>query len=146
MAERFIHIGAVGELVHYRLGVCPEPCNWPEQSAKAKREQTEAMNRVGLWMLFLMSDFFRHDVDQPENGDADNRRDHEHDPRDAIGDRIERLAVEHRGVRGLRKQRCTEQDEREHHSEAAPSAGTENGRSCFHGLGDGVNRVDSIRA
>ena len=30
--------------------------------------------------------------------------------------------------------------------EAAPSAGTENGRSCFHDLGDGVNRVDSIRA
>ena len=47
---------------------------------------------------------------------------------------------------GERKERCTEQDEREHDSEAAPPAGTENGRSCFHDLGDCVRRVQSIRA
>ena len=38
-------------------------------------------------MLFLMGDFFRQDVDEPENGDDDERRDDEHDPRDAVGDR-----------------------------------------------------------
>ena len=86
MPEGFIYIGPVCHLVQDRFGVGPKPCNWPEQPTKAKRQQTQAMNRVGLWMLFLMSDFFRHDVDQPENGDADNRRDHEYDPRDAIGD------------------------------------------------------------
>ena len=86
VADRFIHIGTVSHLVQDRLGVCPEPCNWPEQPTKEKREQTQTMDRVGLWMLFLFGDLFRHDMQQPENGEADNRRDHDHDPRDAIGD------------------------------------------------------------
>ena len=86
VADRFVHIGAVSHLVQDRLGVGPEPRNWPEQPTKEKREQTEAMNRVRLRMLFLFGNLFRHDMQQPENGDADNRRDHEHDPRDAIGD------------------------------------------------------------
>ena len=82
-------------------------------------------------MLFLLGDFFRQDVDEPENRDADDRRDDEHDPCDAIGHGVERFAVEQRGVRGLRKQRCTEQDEREHHSGAAPSAGMRMGGRAF---------------
>jgi hypothetical protein len=30
-------------------------------------------------MLFLFSNLFRQDMHQPENSDANNRRDHEHD-------------------------------------------------------------------
>src|SRR5262249_48273195 len=49
-------------------------------------------------VLFLLRNFFWQNMHQPESCDADNRRDHQHDPRDAIGDRIKRLAMEKRGV------------------------------------------------
>src|ERR1043166_1839210 len=104
MAERFIHIGTVSHFVQDRLGVSPKPRNWPEQPAKAKREQTQALNRSRLWMFFLMGNFFRQNMNEPESGDAKNRRNDEHDPRDAIGDRVKRLAVKKRGV-GLSWQR-----------------------------------------
>ena len=71
-----------------------DPGDRPEQSAEAKREQAQAVDGMGLRMLFLLGDFFRHHVEEPENGDADDRRDDEDDPRNAVGDRVERLAVE----------------------------------------------------
>jgi hypothetical protein len=40
---------------------------------------TQALNRVGLWMPFLFGNLFRQDMHQPENSDANNWRDHEHD-------------------------------------------------------------------
>jgi hypothetical protein len=40
---------------------------------------TQALNRVGLWMIFLFGNLFRQDMHQPENSDANNWRDHEHD-------------------------------------------------------------------
>jgi hypothetical protein len=40
---------------------------------------TLALNRVGLRMLFLFGNLFRQDMHQPENSDANNWRDHEHD-------------------------------------------------------------------
>jgi hypothetical protein len=36
-------------------------------------------------MLFLFGNLFRQDMHQPEGGDSNNWGDHEHDPRDAIG-------------------------------------------------------------
>src|SRR5262249_46059305 len=85
VADRFVHIGAVSHFVHDRLGVSPKPRNWPEQSAKAKREQAQALNRSRLWMFFLMGNFFRQNMDEPESDDPNNRRNDEHDPRDSIG-------------------------------------------------------------
>src|SRR5207244_10451026 len=86
VAERFIHIGTVSHLVQDRLGISPKPGQRPEQPAKAKREQAQALNRLGLRMPFLVGNLFRQNVDEPKNGDANNRRDDEHDPRDAIGE------------------------------------------------------------
>jgi hypothetical protein len=40
---------------------------------------TQALDRVGLRMLFLFGDLFRQDMHQPENSDASNWRDHEDD-------------------------------------------------------------------
>src|SRR5688572_32193740 len=103
MPEGFIYIGPVCHLVQDRFGIGPKPCNWPEQPTKAKRQQTQTVDCMCLRMLFLFSDLFRHDVDEPENGEADDRRDHEHDPRDPVGDGIPRLAMPHGGARGSRQ-------------------------------------------
>lgn len=40
MADGFVHVGAISELVQHWLRVSPKPRQGPEQSAKAKREQT----------------------------------------------------------------------------------------------------------
>ena len=49
-------------------------------------------------------------------------------------------------MRGLRKQRRADQDEREHRYAAVPWAGGENGSwCCVHGLGREVRPSDSIR-
>src|SRR5206468_7343091 len=109
VAERFIYIGAVSHLVQDRLGISPKPGQRPEQPAKAKREQAQALNRLGLRMLFLVGNLFRQDMHQPESSDADNGRDYEHDPRNAIGDRVERFTVKERGV-GARRQRQGRED------------------------------------
>ena len=82
----FVHVRSVGHFVQDRLGVSPEPGKRPEQAAKAKREQAEALNCLGLWVLFLLRNFFRQDMHHPESSDANNRCDNEHDPRNAIGD------------------------------------------------------------
>ena len=71
-----------------------KPRDRPEQAAKGERKQTQALNGLGLRMFFLMSDFFRQDVNEPKNGDADDRRDDEHEPRDPISDGVESFAVE----------------------------------------------------
>ena len=49
-------------------------------------------------MHFLVRNLFRQNMDEPKDGDANNRPDDEHDPRDAIGDGVERLAVKKRAV------------------------------------------------
>ena len=90
----FIHVRSISHLVQDRFGVSPQPRNWPKQSAKNKGEQTNALNRLGLRMLFLLRNFFRQDMHHPENSDANNRRDNEHNPRNAIRDRVERFSVE----------------------------------------------------
>ena len=56
---------------------------------------TQALNRVGLWMLFLFGNLFRQDMHQPENSDANNWRDDENDPRQDVRESIERLAMQH---------------------------------------------------
>jgi hypothetical protein len=93
------------------------------------------------------SDLFRQNVDEPKNGDANDRRDDDRDPRDAVGDGIQRFSMEHGGVRGLRKQRRAEQDEQdeeERRSPAAPRARCQNGWSwCLHDLGGQLKPSDS---
>lgn len=71
-------------------------------------------------MLSLMGDLFRQDVDEPKNGDADDRRENNRDPRDAVGDSIQRFSVKHGGVHGLRKQGRAKQREQEDRDAAAP--------------------------
>src|SRR5688572_14935022 len=146
MPEGFIYIGPVCHLVQDRFGIGPKPCNWPEQPTKAKRQQTQTVDCMCLRMLFLFGDLFRHDVDEPENGEADDRRDHEHDPRDAVGDGIERLALKHGGLCGLREQRRAEQGEEEHRSWPAPRESGEDGWSwCFHNGAANEGRSESAR-
>jgi hypothetical protein len=103
VTERFIHIGTVSHPVQDWLRVRPEPGQWPEQPAEAKREEAQALNRSGLRVHFFVRNLFRQNMDEPESGDANNRRDDEYDPRDAIGDGVERFAMENRSVRASRQ-------------------------------------------
>ena len=57
---------------------------------------------------------------QPENCDSDNWRDNQHDPRDAIGDRVERLTVEQRGMDVRRQRQEREGEEKDEASAANP--------------------------
>src|SRR4051794_23851451 len=94
VSERFIHVRAIRHFVQHGFRVCPEPGDGPEQPAEAEREEAEALDGMRLWVLLLLGDLFREDMDEPENGDPDHRRDDEHDPGDAVRDGIERLAME----------------------------------------------------
>ena len=49
-------------------------------------------------MLFLLGDLLRENVNQPEDGDADNWRDDQHHPGHHVGHGVERLPLEHRGL------------------------------------------------
>jgi len=57
------------------------------------------LDRAGLRVPFFVRNFFRQDMDEPEDGDADDRRKDDGDPRDAVGERVERIAMEEGGVR-----------------------------------------------
>jgi hypothetical protein len=53
-------------------------------------------------VLLLFRDFFRQDMHHPESNDANNWRDDEHDPRNAIRNGVECLPLEKGGV-GMRR-------------------------------------------
>src|SRR6516225_7506843 len=50
-------------------------------------------------MFFLLRNFLRQDMHKPESHDSNDWRDDQHDPGDAVGNRVQRLAVEKRGLR-----------------------------------------------
>ena len=52
------------------------------------------MNGARLGMLAIVRDLLGKDVDQPEDGDADDRRDDQRNPRDAIREGIKRVALQ----------------------------------------------------
>ena len=58
VAERFIHIGAVGHLVQDRLGVGPEPRDRPEQSAEDKARAGRGNESRGSADAFSYERFF----------------------------------------------------------------------------------------
>src|SRR5436190_17327631 len=99
VSVRVIDIRAVGHLVQNGLRVGPKPGERPEQSAETKRQQAKALDSSKLWMPSLFGNLFREDMDQQEDHDQDGRDDDERKPRDDVRDGIERLAMEHGGVR-----------------------------------------------
>ena len=50
-------------------------------------------------------------MNEPKNGDADDRRDDDRDPRDNVRDGVERFTVEKRSVRARRQCQGRERDE-----------------------------------
>ena len=60
-------------------------------------------------------------MDEPESADPNNRRDDEHDPRDAIGNGVERFAVEKRSVCATRQCQGRESNEWNEISAARPA-------------------------
>jgi len=118
----FVHVRSISHLVQDRLGVSPEPRKWPKQSAKAKREQADALNGLGLRMPFLFRNFFRQDMHHPKSNDADDWSDDEHDPRDAVRNCIERLTVKNRRVRVRRQRQQRENNEQNETSVAKPAS------------------------
>src|SRR5262249_29660121 len=114
MTMAFANIRAVSHFVQYRLGVSPQPRQWPEDPAKAKRQKAYALNGLGLRVPFLLGNLFRQAMHHPESHDSNDCREDQHDPGDAIGDCVERLAVKKRGVRtsGQRKEgKCDQRSE-----------------------------------
>src|SRR5262249_50830113 len=71
----------------------------------------EALNRLGLRMLFLFRNFLWQDMHQPESHDSNDWRDDQHDPGDAISDCVQRLAVEKRGLRPAWQCQAGERDQ-----------------------------------
>ena len=76
----------------------PVPFEASVKAAESEREEAETLDGVGLGVLFLFGDFFRQDVDEPEDDDADDGRDDERDPGDGIGDGVQRFAMKERRV------------------------------------------------
>ena len=76
---------------------------------------------INLRMLFFLGDLFRQNVDEPKNGDADDRRDNDRDPRDNIGDGVQRFAVEKGSVRVRRQCQGRERDKRNEIFAATPA-------------------------
>ncbi len=50
-------------------------------------------------MVALVRDLLRQHVDEPEHGDADDRHEKQHHPRQHVRGCVQRLAMEERGVR-----------------------------------------------
>ena len=50
--------------------------------------------RLRLRVLFLLRNLFRQDMHHPEDGDANYRPNDHHDPRDTVGDGVQRFPVE----------------------------------------------------
>ena len=108
----FSDVRAVGHLVEHRLRIGPQPRQRPEHAAEHQRQQAQHLDRLRLRVLSLLGDLLREDVHQPEHGQHDERHDDQHHPGDAVGDGVERLALEHRGVRSGRRQHGRERKRR----------------------------------
>ena len=122
VGERFVDIGAVSHLVQDRFAVGPEPGERPENPAEREGEQAEALDRARLRMHFLVRDFLRQNVDEPEDYDADDRGDDDNNPGNPVRDRVERLTVEQRGVDGRGQDQMREREEKDEASAAATGA------------------------
>ena len=98
--EFFALVGAVGELVRDRLRVRPQPRDRPQQAAEYERQQAQRLDGLRLRMMPLVRNLLRHHVDDPEHGDADDRYEEQHDPRQHVCGRVEGFALEECGLRG----------------------------------------------
>jgi hypothetical protein len=64
------NISAVRHFVKDRLRIGPQPGNWPEETTKNERQQTERLNGLCLRMMALLGDLLRKDMNKPEDDDA----------------------------------------------------------------------------
>src|SRR4051812_3283939 len=97
-------VGPVSHLMDHRLRISPQPGKRPKHPAKNQGEQAKALDGSCLRVLFLLRNFLRENMNQKEDDDSYNGRYHKHHPRKHVGDFVECLAVENRGVRMSRRQ------------------------------------------
>ncbi len=97
-------VRAIGELVHDRLRVGPDPGQRPQQAAEDERQQAERANRLELRVVALVRDLLRQDVHHPEQGDEHDRHDEEDEEGDELRQRVFGFRREERGVRASREE------------------------------------------